>query len=314
MIVGLNSNGRTLGSERFMQKAATAGLNHLQVTLGSCYPELHDEIMGVDSFHQTVRGIRTALDSDVHVITNTTLMRSNMDHIEEMVAYLDELGLRTFAMNGVIHAGGGFVNPNAITYKELPALITQVREIAEERGMRFLWYTPTEYCRLNPIALGVGSKKCNAGEYSICIEPNGDVLPCQSYYVSAGNILDDPWEEIWHGGLFTSFRDREDDPLGMGLPKKCLGCPDMRVCGAGCRIEREAEQGVRVADFAGAGCIGCSGYHNPHAGAHEHKIVYPPADAGSFVPPESQVSSQVRSRGGMGLIQVRVPEEEKDES
>jgi radical SAM protein with 4Fe4S-binding SPASM domain len=241
-------------------------------------------------------------------------MRSNMDHLEALVDFLYDLGLRTFAMNGVIHAGGGFVNPNAITYDELPALITFVRELAEERGMRFMWYTPTEYCRLNPIALGVGSKKCNAGEYSICIEPNGDILPCQSYYVAAGNFLDDPWEEIWQGELFTSFREREDDPLGMGLPEKCLGCPDMLVCGGGCRIEREAEQGVRVADMAGAGCIGCSGYSNPQAGRASVEVSYPPAISGSFVPPESQVKSDLRSSGGMGLIQVRMPEEFKDES
>ena len=313
MVVGLNSNGRTLGSEKFMRKAAEAGLNHVQVTLGSCYPELHDAIMGVDSFHQTVRGIRTALETNVHVITNTTLMRSNIDHLEALVDFQHELGLRTFAMNGVIHAGGGFVNPNAITYEELPALITHVREMAEERGMRFLWYTPTEYCRLNPIALGVGSKKCNAGEYSLCIEPNGDILPCQSYYVAAGNLLDDPWEAIWQGELFTSFRDREIDPLGLGLPEKCLGCPDILVCGAGCRIEREAEQGVRVADMAGAGCIGCSGYHNPHTGNASVEVEYPPAQPGSFVPPESQVKADMRSSGGMGLIQVKVPEEGTDD-
>ncbi|MBN2045480.1 MAG: radical SAM protein [Anaerolineales bacterium] len=314
MVVGLNSNGRTLSSEKFMQKAAEAGLNHVQVTLGSCYEELHNKIMGVESFHQTVKGIRTALESGVHVITNSTLMRSNMDHLEALVNFLDELGLRTFAMNGVIHSGGGFVNPNAISYEELPTLITLVRELAEERGMRFMWYTPTEYCRLNPIALGVGSKKCNAGEYSICIEPNGDILPCQSYYVAAGNLLDDPWEEIWQGSLFTSFRGREEDPLGYGLPEKCLGCPDMLVCGAGCRIEREAEQGVRVADMAGAGCIGCSGYYNPYAGAGGVEISYPPAMPGGFMPPESQVKSQIRSRGGLDLIQLKMPEEETDES
>ena len=72
--------------------------------------------------------------------------------------------------------------------------------------MRFLWYTPTEYCRFSPFEIGIGVKRCNAGEYSICIEPNGDVLPCQSYYVSAGNLLSDPWESIWESELFRSFR------------------------------------------------------------------------------------------------------------
>jgi radical SAM protein with 4Fe4S-binding SPASM domain len=110
--------------------------------------------------------------------------------------------------------------------------------------MRFLWYTPTEYCRMNPVELEIGAKRCNAAEYSICVEPNGDVLPCQSFYVSAGNILRDPWEKIWNSELFRSFRERELDPRWAGLPEKCWECPDLPLCGGGCRIEREARDGA----------------------------------------------------------------------
>jgi radical SAM protein with 4Fe4S-binding SPASM domain len=124
--------------------------------------------------------------------------------------------------------------------------------------MRFLWYTVTDYCRLSPVALGLSPKRCNAAEYSICIEPDGDVLPCQSYYVSAGNILSDPWESIWNSDLFRSFRDREQDPEAAGLPPECWDCPDLDMCGGGCRLERELRQadgtelGVRAAEH------GCS--------------------------------------------------------
>ena len=303
MIVGLNSNGRYLGKQSYMQEIGQAGLNHVQITLGSCYPDVHDAVMGAKSFHQTVKGIRTAIESGVHVITNTTLMRSNMDHLEELVDFLDELGIRTFAMNGMIYSGGGFTNTNALHTSELPALIAHVRDLADERGMRFLWYTPTEYCRLSPVALGVGSKKCNAGEYSICIEPNGDVLPCQSYYVSAGNILNDPWEQIWDGTLFTSFRDREDAPGENGLPAKCWECPDLLVCGSGCRIEREAEQGVRVAEMTGAGCSGCSSFTQPVASVQVAGLMadYEPVMEGSFIPFDSLVRTDLRSTGQMNV-------------
>ncbi len=305
MVIGLNSNGRYLGHKPFMQKVASAGLNHVQVTLGSHLPEVHNAMMGAESFHQTVKGIRTAIESGVHAITNTTLMRSNAGQVEELVDYLYELGIRTFAMNGMIYSGGGFDHPNALHPEELPAIITHVRELAEERGMKFLWYTPTEYCRLSPVALGVGSKKCNAGEYSICIEPNGDVLPCQSYYVDAGNFLNDPWENIWQSELFVSFRDREEMPQTYGLPEKCWQCPDLLVCGSGCRIEREAEQGVRVADTAGGGCVGCSGYNVPQNGLHTHTSGIIPiyeVMEGSFVPNASQVNASKRSSGQFAIF------------
>lgn len=305
MVIGLNSNGRYLGHRPFMEKVAAAGLNHVQVTLGSHLADVHNAIMGADSFHQTVKGIQTAIDCGVHAITNTTLMRSNAGQVEELVDFLYDLGIRTFAMNGMIYSGGGFDHPNALRPDELPAIITHVRELAEERGMKFMWYTPTEYCRLSPVALGVGSKKCNAGEYSICIEPNGDVLPCQSYYVDAGNFLNDPWESIWQSELFVSFRDREDTPEKYDLPEKCWQCPDLLVCGSGCRIEREAEQGIRIADNSGGGCVGCSGYTVPQTGrvmAHSVIPVYEVLEGG-FVPNTSLANARKRSSGQIATFE-----------
>jgi radical SAM protein with 4Fe4S-binding SPASM domain len=292
-IVGLNTNGRRIQQRPYMETLARAGLNHVQVTLGSHIPEVHDAMMGAVSYQQTVRGIENALESDVYTITNTTLMRCNMDHAEAIVEFLYDLGIRTFAMNGMIYSGGGFAHPNAIAEEEMPPLLVRVRDRAEELGMRFLWYTPTEYCRMSPVELEIGAKRCNAGEYSLCVEPNGDVLPCQSYYVSAGNLLRDSWEQIWNGELFRSFRDREDDPRWAGLPEKCWDCPDLPLCGGGCRIEREARLGIRVAEGSGGGCSGCSGA----CGTAHH--VNPIHTAG-FIPTETMVRADRRATGNMG--------------
>ncbi|MCI0411255.1 radical SAM protein [bacterium] len=243
-IAGLNSNGRRFSHLSFVRTLKQAGLNHLQITLASNQARVHDEINGVSAFSQTVKGIENALAGGIHTITNTTIMQKNRDHVEEIIDFIYALGIRTFAMNGMIYSGGGYCDPNAIPEEELPAVLIRIRDRALERGMKFLWYTPTEYCRMNPVELEIGAKRCNAAEYSICIEPNGDVLPCQSFYVSAGNILRDPWEKIWDGELFRSFRDRELDPKWAGLPEKCWECPDLPLCGGGCRIEREARDGV----------------------------------------------------------------------
>jgi radical SAM protein with 4Fe4S-binding SPASM domain len=245
-IAGLNSNGRRFSQESFAATMKQSGLNHVQITLSSSRAKIHDAINGVSAFGQTVKGIENCLASGIHTITNTTLMRRNRDHAEEIIRFIHNLGIRTFAMNGMIYSGGGYCDPDSIPEQELPPLLIRVRDTALELGMRFLWYTPTEYCRMNPIELEIGAKRCNAAEYSICIEPNGDVLPCQSFYVSAGNILKDPWETIWNGELFRSFRDRELDPRWAGLPEKCWECPDLSICGGGCRIEREARDGVAL--------------------------------------------------------------------
>ena len=255
-ICGLNTNARRMAHASYANELAAAGLNHVQVTLGSHKSDVHDRMMNAHCFQQTIRGIENAIVSGLHTITNTTLMKMNADEIEKTISFIHGLGIRTFAVNGMIYSGGGFDTGEAIREEELPALLIRIRDKAKQLGMKFLWYTPTQYCRLSPVELEIGAKRCNAGEYSLCVEPNGDVLPCQSYYVAAGNVLRDPWDQIWNSGLFRSFRDRELDPQGHGLPSKCWDCPDLPLCGGGCRIEREAEEGIRTAD---AGCGGCAG-------------------------------------------------------
>lgn len=256
-VCGLNTNGRRMAHSDYARELASAGLNHVQVTLGSHHPEVHDRMMNAKSFDQTLRGIENAMAAGLHTITNTTLMQMNAGHIESTIDWLHSIGIRTFAVNGMIYSGGGYETGQAIREEMLPPLLIRIRDRAAELGMRFLWYTPTMYCRLSPVELEIGAKRCNAGEYSLCVEPNADVLPCQSFYVAAGNLLRDPWEKIWHSSLFRSFRDREQSPMESGLPEMCWECPDLQLCGGGCRIEREAANGVRS---AGGGCSsgGCS--------------------------------------------------------
>jgi len=247
-ICGMNTNGRRLSQRGFADELKAAGLNHVQITLGSHRADVHDRMMNARCFRQTVAGIENALASGLHTITNTTLMQMNAGEMEQTISFLHGLGIRTFAVNGTIHSGGGLASGQAIDVDDLPPILIRIRDRARDLGMKFLWYTPTQYCRLSPVELEIGAKRCNAGEYSMCIEPNGDVLPCQSFYVTAGNLLRDPWEKIWNGDLFRSFRDRVAAPELHGLPEKCWQCPDLSLCGGGCRLEREAESSA---------CCGC---------------------------------------------------------
>jgi radical SAM protein with 4Fe4S-binding SPASM domain len=250
MIAGLNTNGRRLADPALCGALAQAGLDHVQITLNSARPAVHDRISGAPAWEETVAGIRQALAAGLHVLTNTTLLRDNAGEAARLPEFLHRLGLRTFAMNGVIHSGCGTGHPGALPPEELPPVLESVRARAGELGMRFLWYTPTEYCRLHPVEAGVGLKSCNAAEYSICVEPNGDVLPCQSYYRAAGNLLRDPWESIWEGELFTRLRHRRERPGAAGLARKCWDCEELRVCGGGCRLEGVSGGGAGRAAIA----------------------------------------------------------------
>ncbi len=239
-ICGMNTNGRRIKDSPYLEELLRAGLDHVQITFHSHEPRVHDAMVGTAAFEETLAGLKASLAAGAHVITNTTLTETNASEAEKTVRFLHSLGLGTFAMNAMIHSGGGESSPDALCPDRLAAVLVQVREVADELKMRFLWYTVTSYCELSPLELELGAKRCNAAEYSMCIEPNGDVLPCQSYYESAGNIIRDPWESFWQGELFRSFRERTSAPIAAGLSRDCAECLDLDVCGGGCRLEREA--------------------------------------------------------------------------
>jgi len=206
----------------------------------------HATVRG-EAFRETVAGIESCLAAGLHTITNTTLTKENRSGALQTVEFIHELGVRSFAMNGMICAGGGRHNAQSLSESELIPLLHEVQDRASELQMRFLWYTPTEYCRLSPLELHLGAKTCNAAEYSMCIEPNGDVLPCQSYYRPVGNLLRDDWRAIWDSDLFTTLRMRREAPAEAGLPQRCWDCADLQVCGGGCPLQRaERHQEVLV--------------------------------------------------------------------
>ncbi len=238
MVCGMNTNGRRLAEPDFVEALMAVGLDHVQITLASHRPDVHDAIVGARAWHETVAGVRNALGLGLHTITNTTITRDNAREVEATIDFLADLGLRTFAMNGMIHSGCGAGNPAALSVEELRRGLTRVRERAAQRSMRFIWYTVTRHCELSPVEMGVGLRFCNAAEFSVCIEPDGDVLPCQSYYRPAGNLLRDPWPSIWGSELFTSIRLRRERPEQSDLPEECHHCERLRLCGGGCPLER----------------------------------------------------------------------------
>ncbi|MDI6770333.1 MAG: SPASM domain-containing protein [Anaerolineales bacterium] len=67
----------------------------------------------------------------------------------------------------------------------------------------------------------------------MCIEPDGSVMPCQSYYHQLGNLLTDEWHSIWNHELAVKLRERQ------GLPEKCAGCALLSECGGGCPLQFE---------------------------------------------------------------------------
>jgi len=234
LVTGLLTNGRRLSDAGLVQALIDAGLDHVQITLESHDPSIHDRMVAAPgAWEETVAGIRNTVAAELYTTTNTTLTRENVPVITDTVAFIAGLGVPTFACNSLIYAGRGTQVGTGFREGELGPILEQVREVADEHALRLIWYTPTQYCAFSPLQLGLGVKACTAALYNMCVEPDGAVIPCQSYYQSLGYILDDPWESIWNHDLAVSLRERRY------APTKCRDCPEFLLCGGGCPLYLE---------------------------------------------------------------------------
>lgn len=231
-ITGLNTNARRLMSGPYLQQLVDAGLDHVQITVESCDERIHDEMMQArGAFKQTIAGLKNALDSSLYVMTNTTMLQTNAHTIPATLDFLADLGVPTVGLNALIYSGNGLTVGTGLLERELQPILDIAQRKTAERGQKLIWYTPTQYCQFDPTANHLGVKGCTAALYSMCIESNGDVLPCQSYYHSLGNILTHSWESIWNHDLSVQLRERHN------LPAKCHGCSLVAECGGGCPLQ-----------------------------------------------------------------------------
>ncbi|MCP4544284.1 MAG: radical SAM protein [Chloroflexi bacterium] len=235
LVTGLLTNGRRLSDAAYVQDLITAGLDHVQITLESHAEAVHDGMVATPgAWQETVQGIRNAVAAGLYTTTNTTLTRENVDGVEETVAFIGSFGVPTFACNSLIYSGRGSTVGTGFREGELVPILERVRDEADRHGLRLIWYTPTQYCALSPLQLELGVKACTAALYNMCIEPDGAVIPCQSYYEPLGHILRDPWEKIWNHDLALTLRERRY------VPEKCQECPELAICGGGCPLYLKA--------------------------------------------------------------------------
>jgi radical SAM protein with 4Fe4S-binding SPASM domain len=234
LVTGLITNGRKLKDKTYVETLEKTGLDFIQVTLESHKSEIHDLMTATKgSWKETVAGIKNIIPTQIYATTNTTLSKYNASSFLETIDFIKRLGVAAFGCNSLIYSGkGNAVSEDFVLPLEtLEELLPKVHDKANQLGLKFLWYTPTQYCRFDPVKLGLGVKSCTAAKINMCVGPDGDVYPCQSYFESLGNVLKDNWKKIWNHPLCMSLRAREY------APEKCKECPQLPVCGGGCPLE-----------------------------------------------------------------------------
>jgi len=235
-VTGLITNGRNLSKE-LCGALYAAELDYVQVSLESSDKGIHDKMVGVGgAWLETVNGIKNALSNKIIVTTNTTLTKLNIAGLKDTVKFIQSLGVTNIACNSLICSGSGCmaIKDSGLNEDELKTALIDAKAYAKTIGIDLQWYSPTCYKRLNPIDLGFGIKSCSAAKYNVTIEPNGDVIPCQSWFEQKmGNIIKDSWTSIWDGAYAKSIRD------GKFIPEDCTGCRFIPTCNGACHLSNK---------------------------------------------------------------------------
>jgi len=232
LVTGLITNGRLLKSKR-VRSLVKAGLDYVQVTLESNKPKVHDRMVGCEgAFDETVAGIHNCTGK-LYTTTNTTITPVNAGTVLDTIHLLADIGVNRFGLNAIIHAGRGENEAHRMPAEDVQEILEQASALAQEMGMDFIWYTPTRYCELDPLDLGLGLKQCSACSQVLAVEPDGRVIPCQSYLKEGlGNALTDDFREMW------------DSPLARYLAEyryvdgECVECLQLHLCRGACPLEK----------------------------------------------------------------------------
>lgn len=209
-VTRLNTNGRMLTSA-LCNDLRTASLDAVQITFYSADEAVHNELVGVDGYTDTVNGIKNALAAGLNVSLNTPLCSLNKDY-RATVEFAHGLGIRYLTCSGLIPAGNAAESASKsvrLTPGELTEVLRPAMDFALSHGMEVNFTSPGWLDEDTLTGLGFAQiPSCGACLSNMTVAPDGTVLPCQSWLTGhgLGHILRTPWNRIWRSQECCTIR------------------------------------------------------------------------------------------------------------
>lgn len=209
-VTRLNTNGRMLTSA-LCKDLRAASLDAVQITFYSADEAVHNELVGVDGYTDTVNGIKNALAAGLNVSLNTPLCSLNKDY-RATVEFAYDLGIRYLTCSGLIPAGNAAESASKsvrLTPEELTEVLRPAMDFALSHGMEVNFTSPGWLDEDTLTGLGFTQiPSCGACLSNMAVAPDGTVLPCQSWLTGhgLGHILRTPWNRIWRSPECCAIR------------------------------------------------------------------------------------------------------------
>ncbi|HSW58785.1 MAG TPA: radical SAM protein [Dehalococcoidales bacterium] len=234
-----STNG-TLLTHKVAGDLVKMGVVNFSISLDGSTAEKHETIRPHSGcFNQTLEGIKAAAASGVCLQINFTAMKQNLAELPQVIDLAEELGADICMVFQTIPPckDRGAVELNAEDQNQLLRII---REKQRQKRMLLMPVCSPEYWplianqhknRLVPKSLKQAAfSGCGAGRGFCYIRFDGNVWPCNFIPLSAGNVRESSFADIWrNSALLQQFYS-----LHKNLKDACGQCADKQICG-GCR-------------------------------------------------------------------------------
>lgn len=225
--VGLATNG-TLVDEAMAERIRAAGIERVAVSLDGASAETHDRFRGIPgAFECAVRGLRFLKEAGVSTQINTTATRFNAGEIAGLVEFAERLGADAFHLFLMVPVGCGLTiaEEDMLRRDEAERVLAWFHDRSRETSMELKATCAPHYYRAAQRRRGGGrrpgvplaplpthgvhtmNKGCEAGTGLCFLSHQGEVYPCGYLPVSAGNLREHRFQEIWeHAEIFARLR------------------------------------------------------------------------------------------------------------
>jgi len=217
-VTRLNTNGVKLTKELCEQLHA-ASLDSMQITFYSDNADIHNKLVGVEQYENTVKGIENALAAGISVSINTPLCTLNRDYLSTL-KFLHEKGVMYVTCSGLITTGNATGRESEelqLTTEEIKAVLKDAVEYCFANDMEISFTSPGWIEEEYFDELGITKPTCGACLSNMAVTPGGNVVPCQSWLSDSilGSMLNDNWDSIWNSEECKKRRDYSAEMTGL---------------------------------------------------------------------------------------------------
>jgi len=233
LYTNLITSGIGLNDSR-LEALVGAGLDHIQISFQDSREEAANWIAGAKAHAHKIELSRAIKQHKIAFTVNLVVHRQNLDHLEDMIAFIEQLSPERIEIAHTQYYGWALANRAAL----LPTRAQLERAVAivaasEKRlagRIRIDSVVPDYYAKYPKACMG------GWGRRLMLINPAGKVLPCHAAEVlpdlSFENVREKTLEWIWQESpSFRRFRGED------WMPEPCRSCDRRSEDFGGCRCQ-----------------------------------------------------------------------------